>query len=551
MAFDLPPAGSKYDQKNENNARRAVELALADILTRLAAAEANTGSGGNAPTASFASIVTNTDVQFTDTTRAGSAPIVAWAWDFGDGGTATAQNPSHTYAAAGTYSVTLTVTDGDNVTDDYTADVVISVPAVGPTANFVFTTNGLVASFTGTATAGSAPITGRAWTFGDNQTGTGGAPTHTYGSAGTYSVRFTVTDSNGLSDSITKSVTVAAVVGRATKLYVGPMGISPAGSGPGNDSPNASLKWSLWLSFNTSPATIVDEIAKVRAAGGFIWFNFAGPRKQWLPGGVYDPSIYQAKVQQYASIPEVAQGVNDGYIGAYLGDEFNLFSTYNGSVSPRDMNDMGLFVKSLWPGILTAVRISAITFQEGWSNTDGVTVNQIIASGGYTGVDYAVSQYARSAFLKGLTIANWYAQEKSIGDSLNLGILPTLNWLGSGEFLDTPMCWDYANNGTSSGVITGVNGSNPEGTTFNCGDPAIDNEKFFVASPAQVEKFFQVVTADPAFMAAGFWTHPDDSFSWYNALSPLYTRSDFVGKFTAAVQNGNNRSNGAGWRTAK
>jgi len=39
-----------------------------------------------------------------------SGPITAWEWTFGDGGTSTDQNPSHTYDSAGTYSVSLKVT---------------------------------------------------------------------------------------------------------------------------------------------------------------------------------------------------------------------------------------------------------------------------------------------------------------------------------------------------------------------------------------------------------------------------------------------------------
>lgn len=46
------------------------------------------------------------DVQFTDIS-AGTPEL--WAWDFGDGGTSSAQNPSHTYTASGTYTVTLQI----------------------------------------------------------------------------------------------------------------------------------------------------------------------------------------------------------------------------------------------------------------------------------------------------------------------------------------------------------------------------------------------------------------------------------------------------------
>ncbi|HPF34347.1 MAG TPA: S8 family serine peptidase [Candidatus Krumholzibacteria bacterium] len=71
-----------------------------------------TGSAGVAPTADFTgtpvSGTTPLTVDFTDLST--DAPT-AWSWSFGDGGASTAQNPSHTYTAAGTYSVTLTATN--------------------------------------------------------------------------------------------------------------------------------------------------------------------------------------------------------------------------------------------------------------------------------------------------------------------------------------------------------------------------------------------------------------------------------------------------------
>ena len=42
--------------------------------------------------------------------------VAGYAWSFGDGGTSTAVDPSHRYAAAGTYHVTLTVTDNQGGT---------------------------------------------------------------------------------------------------------------------------------------------------------------------------------------------------------------------------------------------------------------------------------------------------------------------------------------------------------------------------------------------------------------------------------------------------
>ncbi len=71
------------------------------------------------PIVSFSADVTEglgpLDIQFTDSSLPGGAPITDWFWDFGDGGTSVAQNPVHTYLLPGIYSVSLSVTNGLNL----------------------------------------------------------------------------------------------------------------------------------------------------------------------------------------------------------------------------------------------------------------------------------------------------------------------------------------------------------------------------------------------------------------------------------------------------
>jgi len=81
-------------------------------LAFLGEAAKTTGSSGNPPpVANFTSSVSGLTVNFTDTSTDSNGTIASRSWNFGDGATSTAANPSKTYTAAGTYTVALTVTD--------------------------------------------------------------------------------------------------------------------------------------------------------------------------------------------------------------------------------------------------------------------------------------------------------------------------------------------------------------------------------------------------------------------------------------------------------
>ncbi|WDE09133.1 pre-peptidase C-terminal domain-containing protein [Thalassomonas viridans] len=79
-----------------------------------------------------------------------------------------------------------------------------------PNASFSFNCNGLSCDFDGSgSTDNNGTITSYAWTFGDNSSGSGTNPSHTYGAYGSYSVTLTVTDNDGNQDSTTRSVDLA------------------------------------------------------------------------------------------------------------------------------------------------------------------------------------------------------------------------------------------------------------------------------------------------------------------------------------------------------
>lgn len=168
-------------------------------------AEAAVGGGGNEdpPVAEFVGSPTSGEVSlvvsFTD--QSTNAPT-SWSWTFGDGGTSTAQNPSHTYTSPGTYNVSLVATNAYG-SDTETKNGYITVTAPVVTANF-----------SGTPTSGEVPLsvqftdastnaTSWSWTFGDGGTSTAENPSHTYTSPGTYDVSLVATGAYG-SDTETK-----------------------------------------------------------------------------------------------------------------------------------------------------------------------------------------------------------------------------------------------------------------------------------------------------------------------------------------------------------
>jgi len=140
------------------------------------------------PTASFTRVSTGLSVAFTNTSTDTDGTIVSYAWNFGDTGTSADASPTHVYAAAGTYTVSLVVTDNRGATS--TASTPVSTM---PTAGFTGAVDGLEVTFTNTSVGDTLTYL---WNFGDTETSTDEAPVHTYAAPGTYSVSLTVTDVN-------------------------------------------------------------------------------------------------------------------------------------------------------------------------------------------------------------------------------------------------------------------------------------------------------------------------------------------------------------------
>src|SRR6266567_1502270 len=149
-------------------------------------------------------------VSFTASTTGGTTPYVSYTWAFGDGTTATTTigTASHTYSSAGTFNITVTLTDsaGSRATLSGSATInqKLSVTAkASPNPTEV----SKPLSLTGTMSGGVGSPTCN-WSFGDGSSGSGCSATHTYTTAGTFTAAVTMTD--GLGVTATANVTVIA-----------------------------------------------------------------------------------------------------------------------------------------------------------------------------------------------------------------------------------------------------------------------------------------------------------------------------------------------------
>ncbi|PKQ22127.1 MAG: cell surface protein, partial [Actinobacteria bacterium HGW-Actinobacteria-5] len=162
------------------------------------------------PTASFTSVVSKQSVSFTSSASDPDGTVASYLWDFGDGGTSTLANPGHTYASVGTFQVSLTVTD-DNGGQTTVTNPVTTLANQAPTADFSFAVDKQDVTFDGSASSDSdGTVASYLWDFGDGGTSTLATPSHHFATVGDQSVTLTVTDDNGATGSVTKTVTTVA-----------------------------------------------------------------------------------------------------------------------------------------------------------------------------------------------------------------------------------------------------------------------------------------------------------------------------------------------------
>jgi len=167
---------------------------------------------------------------FTDFSLPNAGSIISWFWNFGDGYTSNQQHPSHIFPGAGTYNVVLRIENDNGCVDDTLVPVIVNEL---PEPNFDYDLPTCVndtCHFYDLSLANSDSVIAWFWNFGDGFNSALQNPAHVYSSGGIFNVELIVTNSNGCSDTISKSLLIhpqpeanfdydTACVGQTTYFY--------------------------------------------------------------------------------------------------------------------------------------------------------------------------------------------------------------------------------------------------------------------------------------------------------------------------------------------
>jgi PKD repeat protein len=164
-----------------------------------------------APTAGFTweQAADSLAVEFADGSADSDGTIDAYSWDFGDGATSEEASPTHPFTSAGPHEVTLTVTDDRGGTDTHSETITLNEPPAITDFTASQAVDSLGVKFTPVADDPDGSTLTYDWDFGPGEgTSTEAEPTHPFNSPGQHDVKLTVTDDDGGTDTLTKTITV-------------------------------------------------------------------------------------------------------------------------------------------------------------------------------------------------------------------------------------------------------------------------------------------------------------------------------------------------------
>ncbi|WP_341953223.1 PKD domain-containing protein [Salinibacterium sp. TMP30] len=506
----LQTAGSvgQYSYLSGSAVNAPVRVSYDSFLAVAGHAEGGVVPVNQAPTASFTSSVNALTASFNSSASADpDGSIASRTWAFGDGQTSTAISPDHTYATAGTYQVTLTVTDNQGATGSVTKPVTVTANPANqpPVAAFTLDLAGLAASFNGNGSSDpDGSIASYAWNFGDGQTGTGATASHSYASAGSYTVTLTITDNQGATTAVThvvapnpaadvpqpaKTVVVimenksdTQIIGSAQAPFINSLAgdgalmtesfavVHPSqpnylalfsGSLNGvttNDCPNTFTTTNLYNQLTANGKSFVGYSESLPSVGftGCESGDYARKHNPWvnwpsIPAAVNQP--FTAFPTDYATLPDVSFVVPD-----------LQHDMHDGTITEADT-----WLQSALGGYVTWAKANNSVLILTWDENDGRASNQIATI--FVGEKVKIGQYSQTIDHYDVlrTIQDAYSVPSN---DLSAAAAPITNiWLGANQ---TPTAAFTSATADLTASFDGSTSSDPDGTissySWNFGD---------------------------------------------------------------------------------
>ena len=333
--------------------------------------------------------------------------------------------------------------------------------------------------------------------------------------------------------------------------------MSDIGDGPGGDAGGLTYGATIGV---VTPTDINSRIAQADAEDVTLVANLADSRNHWTDPGQdaggaciqYNAAEYEAQIRRFQNNATLADAIARRRVVIYVVDEphHHSFCVDVPKLDPKAVNDMGLLVKSVWPGAITIVRASSRTMVPGWNGS--ATPSPTF----WSGVDYGWAQFEGPHTPSNTEQpADFFNREKAALAGHNLGMVPGHNFLDGGFYTNfipgAPGCWDYNNNGSSSGLVKGTfSGSDPAGAEYACNNRPADETRF-LSSPALLRAMIDATWNDPDAPMFIMWTHAQSNIDSQLPFIPYEARSDFVAALDYMISKAASRTSWSGWRTAK
>ncbi len=294
-------------------------------------------------------------------------------WNFGDGRSSSATNPSHTFDSAGNYTVQLTVTDNDGAAGVKLLPIIVTgggnqPPTAVASANPTSGTVPLSVQFTGSnSTDADGSISNFDWNFDDGGSSTAADPSHTYNVAGSYQAWLIVTDDGGAKDTAFVAITVNQTGNQPpTATITAPvsganftLGQTISFSGTGSDPEDGTLAAGAFIWTSIAPDGIERPLASgVKSGSGvpLVAGAYTIKLKVTDSGGLSGTDEVQVTVTGTAKISAAIQSNDFGLIASEIPAGYSLSETYPNPFS--QVNSTGFAGTNIRFGLAAPQRVT-------------------------------------------------------------------------------------------------------------------------------------------------------------------------------------------------